>query len=98
MITIENIIEWSKQHPYHPTGRHTRLSNEKVEVSIVGGSSGLYGDFINEFELAVFDCKNREFLTTSFFEGKDDVIAYMKAEDVLEFVNKVFKEDSFQVL
>ena len=97
MITIENIIEWSKPHP-NPPGRHTRLSNEKVEVSIVGGSRGLYGDFINEFELAVFDHKSREFLTSSFFDGGDDVMAYMKADDLVEFVNKVFKEDNFQVL
>lgn len=97
MITIENIIEWSKPHPME-LGRQLRLSDGKIEVSIVGGHSGLYGDFKEEFELAVFDCKNREFITSFFFENKGDVMAYMKSQDVLNFVNKVFRDNNFQVL
>lgn len=97
MITVENIIEWSKPHPKSP-GRHTRLTNKKIEVSIVGGAHGLYGDFKKDFELAVFDYKTRDFVTKFFFEGGNDVMAYMKGEDVVNFLNKILKDDNFQVL
>jgi hypothetical protein len=98
MITIENIIESSKPHP-NPPGRHTRLSNGIVEVSIVGGSRGLYGDFKNTFEVAIFDSKTREFKTKTFFpENNDDVISYIDPSKLVELVNKIFIDDNFQVL
>jgi len=96
MITIENIIEWSKPHPLDG-GRITRIHNDEIEFSIVGGRSGLYGDFENDFEVAVIDRKNGEFVTKFFKpELSDDVIGYMKKEDLEEFVNQIFKK-GFQV-
>ena len=56
MITIENIIEWSKPHPLDG-GRMTRIHNDEIEFSIVGGRSGLCGDFKDDFEVAVIDKK-----------------------------------------
>ena len=96
MITTENIIEWSKPHPLDG-GKMTRIHNDEIEFSIVGGRSGLYGDFENDFEVAVIDRKNGEFVTRFFKpELSDDVIGYMKKEDLEEFVNQIFKK-GFQV-
>jgi hypothetical protein len=96
MITIDNIIEWAKPHPLDG-GKMTRLHNKEIELSIVGGRSGLYGDFENDFEVAVIDRKNGEFVTKFFKpELSDDVIGYMKKEDLEEFVNQIFKK-GFQV-
>jgi hypothetical protein len=96
MITIENIIEWAKPHPLDG-GKMTRIHNDEIEFSIVGGRSGLYGDFKDDFEVAVIDKKNGEFVTKFFKpELSDDVIGYMKKEDLEEFVNQIFKK-GFQV-
>jgi hypothetical protein len=75
----------------------TRIHNDEIEFSIVGGRSGLYGDFKNDFEVAVIDRKTGEFVTKFFKpELSDDVIGYMKKEDLEEFVNQIFKK-GFQV-
>jgi hypothetical protein len=96
MITIDNIIEWAKPHPLDG-GKMTRLHNKEIELSIVGGRSGLYGDFENDFEVAVIDRKNGEFVTKFFKpELSDDVIGYMKKEDLEEFANQIFQK-GFQV-
>lgn len=97
MITLENIIEWSKPHQING-GRMTRIYNDEVEASIVGGVSGLYGDFKNDFEVAILDKKNGEFVTKYFYpEGNDDVIGYMEGEKLVEFLNMIFIK-GFQVL
>ena len=97
MITIENIIEWSKPHPLDG-GKITRIYNNDIEFSIVGGRSGLYGDFVNDFEVAIIDKKSCDFVTKFFYpEGNDDVIGYMKSEDVVKLVNQVLGK-GFQVI
>jgi hypothetical protein len=96
MITVENIIEWSKPHPLDG-GKMTRIYNDEIEFSIVGGRSGLYGDFENDFEVAIIDKKSGDFITKFFYpEGSDDVIGYMKLEDVEKLVNQVLGK-GFQV-
>jgi hypothetical protein len=96
MITVDNIIEWSKPHELEG-GKMTRIFNEEIETSIVGGISGLYGDFEKDFELAIFDRKSDEFITKFFYpEGNDDVVGYMKGEDLIELLNKIFGK-GFQV-
>ena len=51
----------------------------------------------DDFEVAVIDRKNGEFVTKFFKpELSDDVIGYMKKEDLEEFVNQIFKK-GFQV-
>ena len=96
MITIENIIEWSKPHSLKG-GRMTRIHNNEIEFSIVGGTSGLYGDFKDDFEVAVIDRKKGNFVTKFFKpESKDDVIPYMGKKDLEEFVNQMFQK-GFQV-
>lgn len=97
MITIKDIIENSVPHAI-PKGRLTRMHNEKYILSIVGGVSGLYGDFENDFEIAIMDVQNGEFITKLFFpENSDDVVGYLEAEKVVEIANTLFKNYSFQV-
>lgn len=96
MITVENIIEWSKPHPLEG-GKMTRLYNEEIEFSIVGGRSGLYGDFVDDFEVAVLDRKTGDFRTRFFKpELSDDVIGYMSKDDMVEMLNQILKT-GFQV-
>jgi hypothetical protein len=98
MITIKDIIQLSEPHPIGNGGRVTRIGNNNVEFSIVGGASGLYGDFINDFELAIFDKENGEFVTKFFYpDTADDVIGYMSGKDLETLVNKVLKDKDFQV-
>jgi hypothetical protein len=96
MITVENIIEWSKPHPLDG-GKMTRIYNNEIEFSIVGGRSGLYGDFENDFEVAILDRKTGDFRTRFFKpELSDDVVGYMPKNDVVEFLNQILGK-SFQV-
>ena len=96
MITVKNIIENSKPHGL-PGGKMTRLSNDRYILSIVGGASGLYGDFEKDFDIAIMDKKNGEFITKLFYpENSDDVIGYLEAEKVVEIANNLFKNYSFQ--
>jgi len=98
MITVKNIIDWSKPHAAAIGGRHTNIGNDKIEFSIVGGARGLYGDFVNDFEIAIRDKENGEFITRFFYPyANDDVIGYMSGEDLESLLNKVFKEKDFQV-
>ena len=96
MITVENIIEWAKPHPLDG-GKMTRLYNEEIEFSIVGGRSGLYGDFVDDFEVAVLDRKTDDFRTKFFKpELSDDVIGYMPKDDMIQMLNQILKT-GFQV-
>jgi hypothetical protein len=97
MITIEDIKKWSKEHP-NGGGRMTNIFNRKYELSIVGGRDGLYGDFENDFEIAVFSTKSREFVTRFFFtDNPYDVVGYLGSAELEEFVNSIFRNDDFQV-
>jgi hypothetical protein len=97
MITIDFIKENSKDHQV-TGGRRICIFNEKYQLSIVGGARGLYGDFENDFEIAIMDQKNKEFITKLFYpESGDDVIGYMSSDDVVKIANSIFKESDFQV-
>ena len=98
MITVQNIIEWSRPHPNQVEGaRMLRVYNDEIEASIVGGCQGLYGDFVEDFELAIFDSKSNEFITRFFFPEKDDdVVGYLEGEKLVEFLNNLFR-NGFQV-
>ena len=75
----------------------TRLYNEEIEFSIVGGRSGLYGDFVDDFEVAVLDRKTGDFRTKFFKpELSDDVIGYMPKDDMIQMLNQILKT-GFQV-
>lgn len=102
MITIKDIIKWSKPHPMSRhrggNGRMSRFGNKEIEFSIVGGGQGLYGDFDKTFEVAIFDKESNNFVTRFFYpEATDDVIPYMGADKVEELVNSVIKREDLSV-
>jgi hypothetical protein len=98
MITVEDIIKWSKSHPVGGGSRRTRIMNNAIEFSIVGGGRGLYGDFKKTFEVAIFDVESGDFMTRFFYpEGSDDVIPYMDGKDLELLVNNLIKDKDFQV-
>lgn len=105
MITIKDIIKWSKPHPMSKyvsrgdsKGRVSRFGNDKIEFSIVGGQTGLYGDFKDTFEVAIFDKETNKFVTRFFYpEADDDVIPYMSSDKVEKLVNSVIKENDLSV-
>lgn len=93
-ITKENIITWSK--PHH-RGKQTIIKTPKVIISIVGGGSGLYGDFEKTFELAIMT-HSGSFITRVFCPGlNDDVCGYMEETELVEIVNSLTTR-GFQVL
>lgn len=98
MITIEDIINFSKPHPNGLLGaRQTILFNERYKLSIVGGAIGLYGDFKEDFEVAIMTPDSTAFITKFFSDDNDDdVIAYLSADKTQDLVNKLFPKD-FQV-
>jgi hypothetical protein len=102
MITIKDIIKWSRPHGMSKftggKGRHTLFGNKNIQISIVGGDSGLYGDFKDTFEIAIFDTQNGEFMTRFFCpEADDDVIPYMSAKRLEELVNSLFKKENISI-
>ena len=102
MITIKDIIKWSKPHPTSKyvggNGRQSSFGNDQVEFSIVGGDKGLYGDFEKTFEVAIFDRKTRNFVTRFFYpEATDDVIPHMGIKEVEKLVNSVIKRENLSV-
>lgn len=98
MITIDNIKSWAKLHSTTLGGKQTLIFDENLAVSIVGGRQGLYGDFEDDFELAVIDQKSKDFVTRFFVdEINDDVLPYASKEKVEEIVNKIFSRNDFQV-
>jgi hypothetical protein len=87
-ITIQDIIDMSVPHGYKESGRRSTIETERFILSIVGGSSGLYGDFKDTFEVAVIDKKTGDFVTKLFEpEATDDVIGYLPAEEVVRIAN-----------
>jgi hypothetical protein len=102
MITIDDVKKWAKPHPTTKFtdrgGKQSRFGNHKVEFSIVGGDLGLYGDFVNTFEVAIFDVQSRDFITRFFYpETSDDVISYMNSDEVENLVNSVVKREDLSI-
>lgn len=93
MITKEQILQNAKDHPLG--GKMLRFGNEKYEISLVGGSRSLYGDFDETFELAIIDKLDKKFVTKDFLKHDDDVCGYMGISEISELTNRLFK-DGFQ--
>jgi len=98
MITIKDIISYSKPHPNMMEGaRQTILKDNDVVLSIVGGARGLYGDFEKDFEVAVMNANSYDFVTKYYVtDASDDVLGYQDSEQVEYIANLLFKK-GFQV-
>lgn len=97
MTTIEQLLSWAKPHSMNE-GKRVTLENDNFILSIVGGTRGLYGDFENDFEVAILDKSTNDFVTKMFFSVNDDVLPYQKIEDVSEMIEIVFSKTGFRVL
>jgi len=92
MYTYQDILALAKSHPTGE-GKHTIVENGDYIVSIVGGRQGLYGDFIDTFEVAIIRKSDGEFVSGEFFpdysETPNGVMPYISREQMLEVVNKM---------
>lgn len=95
MITYEDIIEKSFTHPSISDGRQTKFETPDLILSIVGGEWGLFGNFIDTFEIAIIDKKTKKFVTPFFYpeicENGDDVMRFVDKEKMLGIVNQIIK-------
>ena len=85
-LTVEHIIKNSKPHPTaHIRGGNARMYREFVGdyiLSIVGGGEGLYGDFKEDFEVALLDHDTGDFVTGSYSTRGDDVMGYATIDEI----------------
>lgn len=96
MITINDVIKNASVHPMN-RGYRVVYYNNFIDVSIVGGTSGLYGDFQDTFEVAILNRENHEFVTNLYLpENGDDIVAYMDKDDLVNLLNTIFHA-GFQV-
>jgi hypothetical protein len=74
-----------QKHPneFNPGAVQARLKlNEAVEVSVVGGGRGVYGDGVQTFEVAAFDASGNFIKLAEV----DDVLGWRTAAEVTEIM------------
>ncbi len=96
MITIDYIKKHSQPHDVSG-GRRINLYNDKYILSIVGGAQGLYGDFEEDFEIAIIDPTTKDFSDSDFLLAMGDPVAIAIASIVASDINngrlKILKWD-----
>lgn len=86
-FTIEDVLDSKVEHPLG--GYKSTIQVGEYTVSIVGGRVGLYGDFINTFELAIFN-KEIDFVTKDLVSSADDdVIGWLDKEELMDIINQI---------
>ena len=87
-LTKQYVISNSKPHSVmsdiYPEARQYKESVGNYLLSIVGGANGLYGDFLDTFEVAVIDESDGRFVTGLFSKRGDDVLAYASLDEINE--------------
>ena len=87
-LTAEHIIKNSEPHPTASMrGGDARTYREEIGdyiLSIVGGGQGLYGDFINSFEVALIDSTTGDFVTGAYTRRGDDVLGWASIDEINE--------------
>jgi hypothetical protein len=85
-LTVEYIRKNSKPHPLaEMKGQDARMFREHIGdyiLSIVGGATGLYGDFINEFEVALIDHDTGDFVTSAYSPRGNDVMGFATIDEI----------------
>jgi hypothetical protein len=96
MYTHQDVLDRAKPHGISNDGKQTIFETPDYKVSIVGGRAGLYGDFINTFEVAIIRKSDGEFVSGEFFPDYSDsmgqVMPYISKEQMLEVVNKMVEK------
>lgn len=86
-FTIKDVLDSKVEHPLG--GYQSTIQVGEYTVSVVGGRVGLYGDFINTFELAIFN-KERDFVTKDLVSSADDdVIGWLDKEELMDIINQI---------
>lgn len=92
-LTKEHIIKNSTPHgmafsgiPAYKDARQYIENIGDYTLSIVGGASGLYGNFKNTFEVALIDNTNGEFVTGKYSNNikSDDVMGHATIDEINE--------------
>jgi hypothetical protein len=97
MITVQDIIDWASPHGLGRGLKHLRIGNEHLLFSIVGGGKGLYGDFVNTFEVAVINLDTDDYMTSFFFDTDCDVVGHVSGKELEGVINSVNGKNDFQV-
>ena len=85
--TIEDIMKLKIDHPLG--GYQSKLNVGEYEVSVIGGRERTYGDFVNTFELAIFD-KDGEFVTKNLVKSADsDIVGWLDKEELMDIINQI---------
>jgi hypothetical protein len=85
--TIEDIMKLKIKHSLG--GYQSRLNVGEYEVSVIGGRERTYGDFVNTFELAIFD-KDGKFVTKDLVKSADsDVVGWLDKEELMDIINQI---------
>lgn len=87
-LTIEHIIKNAEPHPTaYMRGENARQYKEEIGdyiLSIVGGGTGLYGDFVKSFEVALIDNTTKEFVTEKYSKSNGGVLVYASLDEINE--------------
>ena len=87
-LTVKHIRANSEPHPTAKMrDGDARVYREHIGdyvLSIVGGGVGLYGDFVNDFEVALIDEKTGKFVTGAYSKRGDDILPYATIDEINE--------------
>jgi hypothetical protein len=98
MITIQNIIDWAQPHRLGRGMKQLKIGNDNYTFSIVGGSDTTYGDFVDTFEVAVFNSDTDDYMTSFFFDKSDGMLAsYVSGEELERVIAQANSKNDFQV-
>ena len=85
--TINDIMGLKIKHPLG--GYQSVIKIGVYEVSVIGGRRTNNGDFINTFELAIFD-KNKNFVTKDLVASANyDVVGWLDKEELMDIINQI---------
>lgn len=85
-LTIQDVFDRRKIMDF-TSGFKSFFDFGRYSVSIVGGKQGLYGDFIETFEVAIIDNTDKKFVTKLFCGGTSDVLGYLSVDEVENILN-----------
>lgn len=85
MLTVDDIIQNAQPHPFR--GYKFTKNYGSVILSIVGGGDGLYGDFIETFEVGLINSKTNKFVTRNFYGGEDDVLPFISKDELQKIID-----------